>query len=132
MKRGGEERCPPRWFYNAICGSPIVCERFTSLGRSGCERSEFPDILSDHRRNFDVIRFATTTPRHQGTKIKTHIIPSRLRAFVAILFFFLSPSKFDVPSYKKITCPDEVRGRVPTGVYFHGSRASRGRQEGLQ
>jgi hypothetical protein len=88
-------------------------------------------VQSDQKRNFDVIRFAT---RHQGTKIKTHIIPSRLRG---LLFFLISHSKFDVGRsmfliFNKIACPDEVRGRVPTGVHFHGSLASRGRQEGLQ
>ena len=39
-------------------------------------------VQSDRNRNLDVIRSAI---RHQGTKIKIHIIPSRLCALVAKL-----------------------------------------------
>src|SRR5210317_1285424 len=45
MRHGGDEHRPPGGFITPNVGHRLY-PRFSSLCRSGCERSEFPDILS--------------------------------------------------------------------------------------
>jgi len=72
MKHGGDEHRPPGGFITPNVGHRLS-PRFSSLSRSGCERSEFPDISFFNKTHeidieFHEVSYEVSGVRKEGAK----------------------------------------------------------------